>query len=393
MPKIFSKALNTSISTDRIIGKMGGEGPCVVFFGGIHGNEPSGVFALKQVFEELERSQVKTQGQFIGLAGNLWALERNERFQHEDLNRMWNSERIQAMKEGNFHPKTEDEKQQLSLFSTLVEIINNHSGPYYFFDLHTTSSETTPFLTVNDSLLNRQFCEQYPVPMILGIEEYLDGPLLSYLNEEGYVSFGFESGQHDELSSINNHVSFIYLSLVFAGVLDASDINFQHHLASIEHSNSIYEIFHRHQLSSNESFQMTPGFSNFERVKKGTQLAVSNGVPIIAAENTTLFMPLYQPKGEDGYFEIRVVPKIFLRLSTLFRLLRLDRILPYLPGISWTTSQKESLKIDLKIARFLAKSILHLMGYRSKTENGGYLIAKNREARSRSSEYKGARWL
>ena len=35
-----------------------------------------------------------------------------------------------------------------------------------------------------------------------GIEEYLNGPLLSYINELGYVAFGFEGGQHDDISAI-----------------------------------------------------------------------------------------------------------------------------------------------------------------------------------------------
>ena len=39
-------------------------------------------------------------------------------------------------------------------------------------------------------------------PIVLGIEEYLQGPLLSYINTLGYVSLGFESGQHDNKQAI-----------------------------------------------------------------------------------------------------------------------------------------------------------------------------------------------
>ena len=44
-----------AMATNRLIGKAGtsGEGPTLVVFGGIHGNEPAGVRALKEVFEHL----------------------------------------------------------------------------------------------------------------------------------------------------------------------------------------------------------------------------------------------------------------------------------------------------------------------------------------------------
>jgi hypothetical protein len=84
---------------------------------------------------------------------------------------------------GTFKPNNEDEKQQLFIQETINLILEEESGPFYFFDLHTTSSDTIPFITVNDSLLNREFTSMYPLPSILGIEEYLEGPLLSYINE------------------------------------------------------------------------------------------------------------------------------------------------------------------------------------------------------------------
>jgi hypothetical protein len=78
---------------------------------------------------------------------------------------------------------------------------------------------------VNDSLINRKFSTQNPVPMILGIEEYLDGALLSYINDLGYVSFGYEAGQHDDIASLENQIAFIYLSIVFAEVVSKDDVD------------------------------------------------------------------------------------------------------------------------------------------------------------------------
>ena len=50
MIKVYSKALDQSIEVDRLIGQIRGEqpGPTIIFLGGMHGNEPSGVFALQK---------------------------------------------------------------------------------------------------------------------------------------------------------------------------------------------------------------------------------------------------------------------------------------------------------------------------------------------------------
>ena len=47
MVLVKSKALASEISIDREIGSYGNpkEGPTIVVFAGIHGNEPSGIFA------------------------------------------------------------------------------------------------------------------------------------------------------------------------------------------------------------------------------------------------------------------------------------------------------------------------------------------------------------
>jgi predicted deacylase len=55
MTKVFSKALNETIEVDRIIGEIKGTqpGPTLIFTAGIHGNEPSGIFALHKVLKEV----------------------------------------------------------------------------------------------------------------------------------------------------------------------------------------------------------------------------------------------------------------------------------------------------------------------------------------------------
>jgi hypothetical protein len=398
MTKVYSKALDQSIEVDRLIGYIAGDqpGPTTIFLGGMHGNEASGVFALRKVLDELSARNIPITGNIYAVSGNLIALGKGQRFQNQDLNRMWTKENMDLLATGKLKVDGDDTAELVALYNLIHGILNKEAGPFYFMDLHTTSSETIPFVLVNDSLVNRKFTEQYPVPMILGIEEYLDGPLLSYINELGYVAFGYEAGQHDDLASIENHIAFIYLTLEFAGSINAADINYYHYYEQLAKtsvdSRYVYEISYGFRIKDGDSFIMKPGFVNFQHVKKGQEMAVKNDIPVIASYNGRIFMPRYQNLGEDGFFEIRTVSPFLLRLSAVLRKIYLENILVLLPGVRWESEKHDALIVDRKIARFFAKKFFHLLGYRSRRMNKTHLIMKNREAASREKEYYDTNW-
>ena len=393
MAKAYSKALDKHIEIERVLGKINGgdSGPTIIFIGGMHGNEPSGVFALDHVFKNIKEKNLNVIGTVYGVVGNIKALEKGIRYLDEDLNRLWTSAHMKELLSKLQQNPTQETDEQVEIYELLLEILNNDSGPFYFIDLHTTSSKTVPFTLVNDTLLNRRYVSQYPVPMILGIEEYLDGPLLSYINKLGYVAFGYESGQHDEANSIDFHVAFIYLTLVFTGFLDKNSIDFDRYynllLEASNHDSNTYEIFDTHMIKENEEFLMNPGFENFQQVSKHQSLALSNQKELFAPEKGQIFMPLYQSHGDEGYFIIRKIPKVFLAISSLLRKVKLDRFLPVLPGVSVHSERKETLLVNKKVARFFAKQFFHLLGYRSREVSKDYLIIDNRETHSKKDEY------
>ncbi len=396
MTEVHSKALEKPTFVSRLISKLEGakKGITVVIFAGIHGNENSGIFAIQEVFKRIEQFDIN--GAIYGISGNLKALELNKRFIDQDLNRIWtfeNLERVIRKKELNT-----EEKEQSELFDLLNEIVSLNPGPFYFIDLHTTSSKTLPFITISDALINRRFSKLFPVPIVLGIEEYLNGPLLTYINQLGYVSIGFESGQHDEINSIKNHVSFLYLVLVYARAIKQEDItDFKEHYNSIKNASKnhseIYEVINLHRIQQNEVFKMINGFKSFQPIKKGIFLAESNGKQIKSEKKGILFMPLYQEIGEDGFFIIRKVRPIFLRLSAILRKIKADNLLVLLPGIHWEDKRKHVLKVNLKIARFYAKKIFHLFGFRSKQVDETHLKLYNRARNARTKLYEKESWF
>lgn len=395
MVQVYNKALNETIAVNRFIGKIkqAEKGPTMVFFAGIHGNETAGVFALHKVFGHLKNLNVK--GSVYGIAGNLNALNKGQRFLFEDLNRLWtesNIERLHLTDRLN-----SDEKELLEIYKILKDVLNNGSPPFYFIDLHTTSSQTLPFVTINDALINRKFSQHFPVPIVLGIEEYLNGPLLSYLNTKGYVSVGFESGQHDTKSAISNGEAFIYLSLVYSGLITREQLpEYGQYYNMLKQSardlRNVFEIIYLYKLVNGEDFRMKPDFKSFQMIKKGTLLAQRDGKDVFSPRDAKLFMPLYQNRGREGFFLIKKISPFFLRLSALLRRTKADNLLVLLPGVSWQDKEKNGLKVDLKVARFLAKQIFHLLGYRNRQLDRTHLKLNNRERNSKTDMYRKLPW-
>lgn len=315
--KFRSRALDQEFEVGRVIGEFHGnsDGPALIFFAGLHGNEPAGVIALMRVMEELNQLNPKLKGSVYALTGNLNALQKNVRFESVDMNRMWTDERIESLRLNGFSEKEQNSEylEQQELFQIGEQIFSKHKQDILCVDLHTTSSQSVPFLTMNDSVVNRNFAEQFEVPAVLGIDQYLDGTLLNWTIPKGVPNIVFESGTHDSISSIDNHESFAWLSLVYSGLMDESEmLNFSKHssrLASVNpEKHGLFKIFYKKEIARNEQFSMKSGYVNFSSLERDEIIAESSiDNEIKVSEDCRIFMPLYQGKGTDGYFLIRNV--------------------------------------------------------------------------------------
>lgn len=395
---LTQKDKTTTLQGERIIGRIssGKPGPTVVFFGGIHGNEPAGVLALEAVFGSLKNGEVPFEyGTALGIKGNLPALVRKQRFLVHDLNRIWGRNRLKEVLEGPRADLSPEERELLVLFGALQEVLTTCEPPFYFIDLHTTSSQTLPFITINDSMINRKFSELFPVPVILGIEEYLEGPLLSYINELGYMAMGFESGQHNDEAAVRCAEDFIWLTLYYAGAIPSFEGRRNCHerlRKAAKSDHHFYEVYYRHKLTDVQKFKMKDGFRSFQPLPKGTLLASDNGTPIEMTRKGILFMPLYQKQGEEGFFLIRKTPAWALRTSSRLRKWNIHRALSWLPGVNWADEEEDRLVVNLHVARFLSKPFFHLLGYRSRERDKSHLILSNREHKARDPEYTETSW-
>lgn len=377
-----------TISFQRIIGKKIGEinSPTVIAFAGIHGNERAGIHALQHVFEKINKENLSFNGNFYGISGNLNAIKKNIRFESVDLNRIWTEENLNLIKLLDY--KTNEHKEQFEIYKTLKVIFKKHKGPFYFLDLHTTSSNTQPFITISDSLNNREFCSEFTIPTILGIEEFLDGPLLTFINEYGHVALGFEAGQHYDKLSVSNCEAFIWQALKVSNCVSQHEIDRYYKkskalFSTFKIQHQFFQIDYKYNIKSNENFKMNPGFENFQFIKKNQELALSNDTKIYSDRSGKIFMPLYQSRGNDGFFIISKLSVFWLELSKLLRKFKFYSVLTLLPGVRKHKENEYTLMVNPKIAKFLATEIFHLLGYRKKIKKDNLLYFFRRDRKER----------
>lgn len=373
-------------------------GPTLLVMTALHGNEPAGMLGAERVLEELEAAGGLPRGDFLAVVGNREAVSRGIRFQDLDLNRAWLSPRLRALQRGRLpRPPRLEDREQSEILKVLDEAERRARGAITVLDLHTTSGPGAAWSTTGDTLQNRTLALSLPVPLVLGLEEQVEGTLLEYLDERGWANLVVECGQHQDPRSPDRAEAVIWLALEATGLLGAGflpRVRRARELLATERRGDrrprVAEMRYRHPVEVGDGFQMEPGYSNFQPVAEGQLLAHDRRGPVTAPHAGRLLMPLYQSLGSDGYFLIRRVRPVWLRLSAFLRRWELSGLLPWLPGVHRTREGSEILVVDRGVARWLALEFFHLLGFRKVRERGRLLVltrrAQDRKAGPGSSE-------
>ncbi|WP_026953470.1 succinylglutamate desuccinylase/aspartoacylase family protein [Algoriphagus vanfongensis] len=283
-------------------------GPFFLVSGAVHGNEPSGVLAVERVISKLIKEKPKMKGKILGVVGNLTALAHNVRMIDQDLNRVCTPELAEVLKkEENIDFQEGIEFHELVL---IIEKLEKDSiqKEIFFMDLHTTSSVTIPYVSVNKKEANFEFAKEIPLPLVKGIEQFIPGHFDHFLTQRGHIGFTMEAGQHDDSKSVDFHEAAIWIALIHTGMLKRTDIDYDYYYHLLKKSSPIqeeFEVIYRLDLKSDQEFTMEPGFENFSHVKPGQLLAKLDGEKIIADDEFRVFLPLYQKQGSDGFFIVK----------------------------------------------------------------------------------------
>ena len=89
-------------------------------------------------------------------------------------------------------------------------------------------------------------------------------------------------------------------------------------------------------------------------------------------------MPLYQEQGEDGFFVVREIHPLWLRLSEVLRRWGGRRWVHWLPGITQDPDSEDLFIVNRRIARWSALRVLRLLGFRKVRDQGHRLVVIQR---------------
>jgi len=309
----------------RIIGSYTGaeRGPLVIVFGGMHGNEPAGHRAIDLMIKMIEVEPITNpnfvfKGKILGLIGNIKAKDKGVRFIKEDLNRCWYNTKIEKIKStglANLEPEEQEIKE-------ILEIIHNEIKEYkpkkiFVLDLHTTSSKGGIFTIVPNDQDNVNTAIQLNAPVILGLLKGVHGTSTEYFNKiiDGIpcVSLTFESGNHNDILSVNRAIAAMTNLLTIIGCFEKEHVENRHNRLLKEFSKGLpklSKLLYKHQIKNSDKFVMIPGYSNFQKIKKGEVLAHDKNGEIKSEYNGRILMPLYQKQGDEGFFIIKEIKDI-----------------------------------------------------------------------------------
>jgi succinylglutamate desuccinylase len=354
----------------REIGRLVGreDGPTLIVVGGMHGNEPGGAMAARRVLDRLSREEEAVRGELLALAGNLGALRAGRRYHAKDLNRQWGEANLEALRARSPEGDDAEDREQRELLGAIESAMRRARGTVYVADLHTTSAPGIPFVITGDTLPQRKLAVSIPLPTVLGLEEQLDGALTEYWTRRGCVTLAVEGGQHDDPASAQSLEALIYVVADASGLLTErlDEVPRARRFLDARRAGlpPVMEVVERHAITDADGFVMEPGFRNLDRARCEQLLARDVRGEIRAPRDGVVILPLYQKSGNDGFFWGRETSPLRLQVSETLRRLRVDRVLPLLPGVRRDEARPSRFVLGARAASFYPLEVFRFLGYR-----------------------------
>ncbi len=307
---------------DRIIGHYKGNspGPLTVVFGAMHGNEPAGVLALKELFNRLDHATAsdphfKLAGDIVGLVGNVQAFEAQKRFITKDLNRSWVANDIRKVMDSPENELKDEDKELRQIVQLLNTVVDTKNfGKMFILDLHTTSSEGAVFSIASEDSTSESLALQLGAPVILGLVNTIEGTSLHFFNNKYLkiptIALGFECGHHEDPHSPLRALSAILNFLTAINVINNNNIVDSDYELNLNNTHSLprkVKIVHREQVNDISKWKMKEGYTNFQHISKNEVLGFYEGVEVKSPYSGRILMPLYQAQGQDGFFIVEEI--------------------------------------------------------------------------------------
>lgn len=218
-------------------------GPRVLLFGGVHGNEVTGVMLVERLRADLESGALAlAAGTLTLVVGNPRAVELGTRGSepHADLNRSFTAKVLGAKGPHAYEARRARELAPIIAASSLV------------IDLHATNKPSDPFaISIVDTPERREICALFPCDKLLLVpDDVIGGTTVGYAEAHGAIGVCFESGWAGDLTRVDAMRASVEMILARAGVLDAKP--------SIAHVQTVYALTEAIVLTD-RGFAFAPG--------------------------------------------------------------------------------------------------------------------------------------
>jgi succinylglutamate desuccinylase len=251
-------------------------GPRVVIFGGIHGDEVSGVHAIEKLFFDFYGGKRRLLRGSLTLArGNESALGAERRYIKHNLNRMFKDD---------YGPEIDKSSYEYARAQELKPLLEHCD---YFLDMHSAPTAQEPFLVVEAAAAD--FYAQLGISHLMtGWSKFSSGSTggdaENYANSHGAKAATLESGCHFEKASIDvaNKAALSFLS-----ILEMIEPGERPSQAPVE-KYDVYKVV----TKDSADFRYAGDVKNFQLFQKGEAFAFQNGRPIAVAEDTHLLIPM-----------------------------------------------------------------------------------------------------
>jgi len=185
----------------------GRTGSNVLIFGGIHGDEPCGIYAIERFMQEVsDRKWSLLNGSITFAFGNLDALEQNKRYVDYNMNRMFGLPNVAI---GSV------EYERVRMLETLFD------GKDAFLDLHSASSKAPDFMMAEKVSFDFA-CKLGSRFVVSGWEKFSDvgGDTECFANSLGLKGLTYEAGQHNDPEALDNAYLVLLRFLSIYGLIE-----------------------------------------------------------------------------------------------------------------------------------------------------------------------------
>jgi predicted deacylase len=266
----------------------GVHGNSVTISAGVHGNEPSGVWAMTKVIREITDGTIQLQqGSITFVLGNEEALRLNVRCIKYNLNRLFGRPEI-----GEVSSYECIRARQLGKFYAEADGV---------LDLHSTSSKSPAFcLTYKE---NSTAAIEMGIPHVLYGGEDLFGTMVrgttaGWSQFHGIPAFIIESGRHVGPDAFRNAYRYLRSFLDYMGIIP---FNVSRKEKTVCNIYRMYEC----QYLKNRDFTYSREFQTLDWVPGGTAIGSYPAIPLMVDQRSVIVMPTKVDKlqiGEEMYY-------------------------------------------------------------------------------------------